>query len=49
MILVGDSNEFPLKKSVTETHCNRLVNHQTLKMYQILKLLPVSLTMIGFF
>ena len=48
MLLVGDSNEFLLKKSVTETHCNRLVNHRTLKIYQILKLLPGSLTMTGF-
>ena len=24
MFLVGDSNKFLLKKSVTETHCNRL-------------------------
>ena len=24
---VGDSDEFVLKKSVTETQCNRIVNH----------------------
>ena len=25
--VVGDSNKFLLKKSVTETHCNRILNH----------------------
>ena len=35
-------------KSVTETHCNRIVNHWTSKIYQIFKPSLVSLTMIGF-
>ena len=36
MILVGDSNEFLLKKSVTDTHCNRLVNHRTFSLIKIM-------------
>ena len=48
ILLVGDSNKFLLKKSVNQTHCNRLENHWTLKIYQILKPLPVSLTMKDF-
>ena len=48
MLLLRDSNKFLLNKSVTETPCNRLVNHLILKIYQILKHSPVSLTMIGF-
>ena len=43
-----DSNKFLVKKYVTETHCNRLAKNCTSKLYQILKLLPVSLTMIVF-
>ena len=45
-LLVGDSNKILLRKSVTERHCNRLVNHWNSKIYQILKVSPVSLTMI---
>ena len=48
MLLVVDSNRFLLKKSVTETHRNQLVNNGTLKIYQILKLSTDSLTMTGF-
>ena len=43
--VIGDSKKFLFKKSVTETHCNRLVNHWILKIYQILKLSTVSWTM----
>ena len=35
-LLIADLNKFLLKKSVTKTHCKRLVNHWTLKIYQIL-------------
>ena len=33
--VVGESNKFLLKKSVTETHCNKIVNHWTSKIYEI--------------
>ena len=48
MLLAGDTNKVPLKKSVTEAHCNRLLNHWTSKIYQIFKFSSVSLMMIGF-
>ena len=33
--VVGDSNKFLLKKSVTETQGNRIVNYWTSKIYEI--------------
>ena len=47
MQLVGNSNKFLIDKSVTETYCNRLVNHGTSKIFQISKLSPVSLMTTG--